>query len=378
MKTHIAPLAVLAAQQNTHIGIAVLSMNAADDGWYQLLPADRFRARDGRPFDIAEGWLMTAAIAARLIAQVRALGQDILIDYEHNQLRKKEGLTPDALSAAGWFNADEMQWREGAGLFVKPRWTAAAQTRVDGGEYRFLSAVFPYNELGEPTELRMAALTNDPGVTGMQALAALAAEFSPTPATQESKPMNEILRQLLAKLGITVPENAQPTEAQATAALSAVVELQTKAGTADSLQTQVTALSAEVETAKTAQPGTVDLTKYVPRDTYDALRTNFVALSADHSTATLTQVLDDAENDGRIFKSERSYFEQVGGQIGVAALSAQLQGKQPIAALNIMQTKTVDTPAPKVAALSAEDLQTCRLLGMTEDEFRKAKEEDAK
>ncbi len=378
MKTHIAPLAVLAAQQNTHIGIAVLSMNAADDGWYQLLPADRFRARDGRPFDIAEGWLMTAAIAARLIAQVRALGQDVLIDYEHNQLRKKEGLTPDALSAAGWFNADEMQWREGAGLFVKPRWTAAAQTRVDGGEYRFLSAVFPYNELGEPTELRMAALTNDPGVTGMQALAALAAEFSPTPATQESKPMNEKLRQLLAKLGITVPENAQPTDEQATAALSAVVELQTKAGSVDSLQTQVTALSAEVETAKTTQPGAVDLTKYVPVDSYNALRTEFVALSANHSSTTLNQVLDDAEKDGRIFKSERSYFELVGGQIGVAALSAQLQGKQPIAALATMQTQTVDTPAPKVAALSAEDLQTCRLLGMTEDEFRKAKEEDAK
>lgn len=43
-----------------------------------------------------------------------------------------------------------------------------------------------------------------------------------------------------------------------------------------------------------------------------------------------------------------------------------------------MQTQTVNTPATQVAALSAEDLQTCRLLGMTEDEFRKAKEEDAK
>ncbi|MDI5754413.1 phage protease, partial [Salmonella enterica subsp. enterica serovar Montevideo] len=33
----------------------------------------------------------------------------MLIDYEHNQLRKDKGLPPEQLVAAGWFNADEMQ-----------------------------------------------------------------------------------------------------------------------------------------------------------------------------------------------------------------------------------------------------------------------------
>lgn len=141
---------------------------------------------------------------------------------------------------------------------------------------------------GEPVELRMVALTGDPGLTGMESVVALSADDLFNALQPSEFPMNEKLRQLLAKLGITVPENAQLTDEQATAALSAVVELQTKAGSADSLQTQVTALSAEVETAKT---GAVDLTKYVPRDTYDALRTDFVALSANHSTATLAQVL---------------------------------------------------------------------------------------
>lgn len=361
-------LAVLAAQNITPFGFAVLDMSAASDGWYQLLPAGRFRARDGRPFEVPAGWLMNAEIAARLIAGVRALNQDVLIDYEHNQLRKKEGLTPDALAAAGWFNADEMQWREGAGLFIKPRWTPTAQEHVDKTEYRFLSAVFPFNDNGEPTELRMAALTNDPGVTGMQAIAALAADFFPTSSTNESKPMNEHLRQLLARLGITVAEKEDVTDEQAVAALSAFDVIKGKAELHDGLTAKVATLTAEISTAKA---GAVDLTKYVPIDNYNALRTEMAALSADHSTVTLKQVLDDAETEGRIFKSERGYYEQVGGQIGVAALSAQLASKQPIAALTAMQTTTTqtDTSKPKLAVLTAEQKASCHALGMSEPEY---------
>ncbi len=58
-----------------------------------------------------QGWFIDGEIAGRLIEGVRALNQDVLIDYEHNQLRKDKGLPPEQLVAAGWFNADEMQWR---------------------------------------------------------------------------------------------------------------------------------------------------------------------------------------------------------------------------------------------------------------------------
>ncbi|MDX7830432.1 phage protease [Aeromonas dhakensis] len=41
-----------------------------------------FKARDGRPFDVASGhWQLDGQIAAALIARAKALGQDILIDY---------------------------------------------------------------------------------------------------------------------------------------------------------------------------------------------------------------------------------------------------------------------------------------------------------
>ncbi|EJI1470251.1 protease, partial [Escherichia coli] len=92
-------------------------------------------------------------------------------------------------------------------------------------------------------------------------------------------------------------------------------------------------------------------------------------------------VLDKAEQEGRIFKSERTYLEQLGGQIGVAALSAQLEEKQPIAALSAMQTTTAKKPSqekPAVAVLSADEQAAVKALGITEAEYLKMKQEQEK
>lgn len=51
----------------------------------------------------------------------------------------------------------------------------------------------------------------------MKKLTALAADL-PDILQQENKPMNETLRKLLARLGVTVPENADITDEQASAA----------------------------------------------------------------------------------------------------------------------------------------------------------------
>ena len=192
--------------------------------------------------------------------------------------------------------------------------------------------------------------------------------------------MNEHLRQLLARLGITLAENADITVEQANAALTAFDLLKVKADKHDELSSQVTALSAELTTAK-ASPAQIDLTKYVPVETYDALRQQMAELSGEHSTASLSAVLDEAERDGRIFKSERNYLEQLGGQIGVAALSAQLKVKQPIAALTALQTTTAgipDTRKERLTALSADEKAAAKALGMTDAEYQKLRDEDDK
>lgn len=351
-----------------------------NDGWCQALPAGRVKARDGRPEKPPEGWLINQAAVDRMVSRVVALNQPIKIDYNH------QTLFPGVDAPAAGFikpSPDNFRFSEERGFEVRPDWNPPAIPRLVNKEFPWLSSVMGYDEdSGEPVELRMLAVTGDPGLTGMNPVAALSADdlfnaLNPTPVAKE-KTMNEHLRQLLAALGLTVPDDGELTPELGTAALSALTDIQAKAGKHDELKTQVATLSAELDTAKqasTTATGDVDLTKFVPVETYNALRTQYVSLSAEHGTASLEQVLDKAETEGRVFKSERGYYEGLGKQIGVAALSAQLDARQPIAALTVKQTDTLPSPKKETAsaALSAEDLMAMKLLGKTEEEFLKAK-----
>ncbi|EBT5337970.1 protease, partial [Salmonella enterica] len=46
------------AQRHTETAALSASLASSDDGWCQLLPAGRVRARDGRPKKPAAGWLI--------------------------------------------------------------------------------------------------------------------------------------------------------------------------------------------------------------------------------------------------------------------------------------------------------------------------------
>ncbi|WP_339009579.1 phage protease [Aeromonas popoffii] len=381
-------VAILQANPVSGERLAVLDaqLTPQGDGWYQLLPVGPFKARDGRPFDVASGhWQLDGQIAAALIARAKALGQDILIDYDHQTLKTDQNGQP--APAAGWYNADEIEWREGAGLFIKPRWTDRAAALVAAKEYRFLSAVFPYDALGRPLELRMTAITNDPGVVGMQALAALSAL---TPKTNQSdqlaisshvaqkeKSMNEHLIALLGKLGIQPGADGQFTAEQGTAALAALDTLQAIAKKAPELEAALTAEKASLAALK-AQPGQqggqIDLAKYVPVETYNALVTQVASLSAKVETTDAATLIKDARTQGKVVAAEEEYLTAYAAQKGVAALKALLDPRPAIAALAASQTTQVTLPEKKgEAVLSADDKYAADQLGISYEEFAKAK-----
>lgn len=347
--------------------LAVLTAQlTSPDGWQQLLPKGEFRSRDGSPKDVA-CWFIDETIANRLIDKVRQLKQDVLIDYDHETIFKaKKGVDAGNVVAAGWFNADEMRWFDDEtrqGLFIHPRWTPKAYQQIKNGEFAFLSAVFPYDENGIPLEIRMAAVTNDPGVTGMQRLAVLSAEnLNP----QEKKAMNALLKQLLAKLGVELADGAEPTEEQATQALEALKALIDGKNNAEK---QVATLS-----AKTTE---VDLSQYVPKATYDATVQQLAVLSAKSADTEIEQMVSKARNDGRAIESEVDYLKQFGKQQGVAALSAMLAARPQIAVLSAQQTQTthVEKTEKGVAVLSAVEKDMAQRLGISEADFLKQKTE---
>ncbi|TNI79577.1 phage protease [Aeromonas sobria] len=362
----------------TALGLAVLdaALGPSDDGWHQLLPVGPFKARDGRPFDVPGGhWQLDRSIATTLINRAKALGQDILIDYDHQTLHIEK--TGKEAPAAGWFNGDEIEWREGQGLFIKPRWTDRAAAMVAAKEYRFLSAVFPYDAQGRPLELRMAAITNDPGVVGMQALAALS---TLPPKTNQSGqlatvtkeiPMNEAMLALLAKLGIQVEEGSELTVEQGQAALSALDTLQSAAGKTASAEAALAALKAQ----PVQQGGQVDLAQFVPVATYNALVAQVASLSAKVETTDAATLIKEARTQGKVVAAEEEYLTAYAAQKGVAALKALLEPRPAIAALSASQTTQVTLPEKKGdAVLSADDKYAADQLGISHEEFAKAKQ----
>lgn len=385
-------VAILQANPVSGERLAVLDaqLTPQGDGWYQLLPVGPFKARDGRPFDVASGhWQLDGQIAAALIARAKALGQDILIDYDHQTLKTDQNGQP--APAAGWYNADEIEWREGQGLFIKPRWTERAAALVAAKEYRFLSAVFPYDAQGRPLELRMTAITNDPGVVGMQALAALSAlpassHMSTQPGqlatsshvAQQEKSMNEHLIALLGKLGIQPGADGQFTAEQGTAALAALDTLQASAASAPELEAALSAekasLAALKATVSTGQGGQIDLAKYVPVETYNALVTEVATLSAKVETTNAATLIKEARTQGKVVAAEEEYLTAYAAQKGVAALKALLEPRPAIAALAASQTTQLTLPEKKgEAVLSADDKYAADQLGISYEEFAKAK-----
>ncbi|MEN9531367.1 MAG: hypothetical protein RIQ83_591 [Pseudomonadota bacterium] len=370
-------VAILQANPVSGERLAVLDaqLTPQGDGWYQLLPVGPFKARDGRPFDVASGhWQLDGQIAAALIARAKALGQDILIDYDHQTLKTDQNGQP--APAAGWYNADEIEWREGQGLFIKPRWTDRASALVAAKEYRFLSAVFPYDALGRPLELRMTAITNDPGVVGMQALAALSALPPKTnqpgqlATVPKERPMNEAMLALLAKLGIQVEEGSELTTEQGQAALSALDTLKSAAGKTASAEAALAALKAQ----PVQEGGQIDLAKYVPVETYNALVTQVASLSAKVETTDAATLIKEARTQGKVVAAEEEYLTAYAAQKGVAALKALLEPRPAIAALAASQTTQVTLPdRAGNAVLSADDKYAADQLGISYEEFAKAK-----
>lgn len=360
-------IAVLSAASSTSpLGYAVLTAElATGEEWAQLLPDGEFSAVDGRPHDVPGGkWRMNAQVAERLIAQASLRKSDLLIDYEHQTLEAaKKGIQAPA---SGWFR--EMQYRPGQGLYIKPSWTPKAQAFIDGKEYRYLSAVFPYDTTtGEPTAILMAALTNNPGADGMEALASLAARFEQP--TNGDRTMSDLLIQLMAKLGIALKAGESLTDEQAQAALTAVTQLQSSAS-------NVAVLTAKIETLESGGAGNVDPAQFVPVKVYNDALTQIAALTATTASLTVEQVIEKAEQDGKlILASEKDYLVSLGKQ-NLAALTQALAVRPAIAALS-SKTAAVVTADPTgkdkqgLAALTADQKSIADQLGVSHEELAK-------
>lgn len=347
--------------------LAVLSFQLApgSSGTVQLMPSGpAFRSADGRPADVA-AWRIDGAVAARLSAQLASRSNPLVIDYEHQTLLADKNGQP--APAAGWFKS--VEWREGQGLFAtEVEWTAKAAAMIAAGEYRYISPVFEYDrQTGEVLAVRMAALTNAPGLDGMAAVALSAAladypltsPFSPTPDFQPEETDMDYLKKLLAALGL-------PADALEADALTAVAAMKAKADEAEANAAALVALKAQA-------PQNPDPAKFVPIQAVQDLQTQIAVLSAGFAKSEADKLIESALDDGRLNPALKAWAEDL-GKTNLAALKAYVAAAQPVAALKGMQTNGQQTGGngytPDDAALAV-----MKALGQTPEIFAAGKEQ---
>lgn len=338
----------------------------------QLTPAQDFLPSDGRKMNVPS-WRINAAIASAVMERFNG---PRVIDYEHQTLHKEANGQP--APAAGWITG--LKWIDGQGLFAVADLTASARAAIDAKEYMYVSPVFLYHEVtGEVLDIRMAALTNDPGIRGMQALnamqAAATAKFSPVPSNPSEESMNPTLKALLAVLGMPETTTEQ-------AALSAVNDMKATAEAArtglklkdedgaTAVQAACTALHGQAASAASPDPA-----KFVPVETVTAMQGQLAALTAQANADQVEKLIAPALADGRLNPVLESWARDL-GKTSMAQLTAFLEQAQPIAALSGTQTQG-KPPAGALATgangLTAEEQAVCSSMGLSPEQFLKAK-----
>lgn len=363
------------------LAVAACSMQLSTAAEIQLLPAGRFKARDGRPAN-APGWFIDAALAAVLIEAANARTDPYVVDYEHQTLVAKKSGGP--APAAAWFKT--LEWRDGVGLFaVDVEWTPAAAGYIANREYRFISPVIAYDErTGAVTALYMAAITNDPAIDGMNSelLSAASLHFNLPPIHhaaphQENPQMDELLKQLLGLLGLPddTPEaeaikqvkhmidmlKKDPKDAQAAQDATAV------AAATFTLPPLIRAHSAMIASLSAGAP---DPSKFVPIAVVAALHSQVAQLSSQVNSGRVGDIVKKALADGKLFPAQEAWACELGAN-NMAALTAFIATAPTIAALSGMQT----TGAPPAAglgvvALTADQKALCQALSLNETQYQ--------
>lgn len=304
----------------------------------RILPAGEFVAVDGRPGGKVPGgtWKLTADLARKVIDQVAAQRTDVLVDYEHQSLLAKDNGKP--APAAAWLKA--LEWRDGpadagGGLWATDvSWTPAAAAALTSGEYRYLSPVFAYDSQGRVTRLVSVALTNTPALDTLDPLVSRAA-LSLITGDLETTDVDK--DQQIAAL--TTERDAAKTNV---AALTTQVATLTQER--DAAKTQLAALTAERDQLKAA----ADQAK------------------ADADKKAHADLLQAALTDGRLTPAQKPWAEKQ----TLAALTEYLDATKPVAVL----TRQADGAGDKDAlGLSADELAMCSRMGITAEEYAKAK-----
>lgn len=353
-------------QKRIHSAIAACAITVTPGNEIQLFPAGEFRSIDGRPKD-APHWFIDSVLAAAIIADFESRQNLTVVDYEHQTLLTAQNGQP--APAAAWFG--KLEWRS-TGLYATDvDWTERATSMIESGEYKYISPVFSYDKkTGAVKRLINAALTNNPALDGMDAVAAsqfnlkeyesmsklgdylsrvmkekgvTAAQMGAAASIEEGTvqqilngsiavPPERRLQGFAQVLGVSLDEiKAQlPEGASMPDALSRLLAVE------DESNEQQIAAAASALQSRLSQTEP-DPAQYVPISAMQAVQTELATLTAQVRDQEVDGLVTVALTDGKLLPAQEKWARDLGGK-DIAALTAYLETAQPTAALTAQQT----------------------------------------
>lgn len=311
------------------VALALNSEGDAAPTWIQLTPeGPNIAGRDGRK------WILPNPEA--VVAEFRDNGADLPIDFEHaTQIKGQKG---EAAPAIGWIK--DLEIRNGE-IWAKIEWNEVGQNAIASKAYRYVSPAFTFAGVtGNILKMISAGLTNTPNLK----LAAL----NHRGASQETAMNAAILKALGLK-----------ADASETDVLAAINTMQSDHTTA-------------LNSAQIPDPG-----KFVPKADHDlALNriTKFEEAEKETEEVAINTAVDAAIEDGKVAPASRDYHIAACKQDGGLKRFQTMVGASPeIAGKSDLDKKD---PTKGKKALTVEEVAACRALGMTEEEFATAKNEE--
>ncbi len=322
--------------------------------WIQLMPMGEVRFRDGRePVFVREA----AAVIQASLSDTDALP----IDYDHQTDFTRD--SGNAAPAAGWLR--ELQVRDD-GIWGRVEWTERGGAAVSAKEYRFISPVFHFNKKTKAvTRILRAGLTNDPALN-LKAVANRAAE------NQEAQ-MDELLKKLRELLGLAEDADQKAVcSAIATAVESAegadngvaLASVAKALGLAEDAKAEDIEIAAAKAVASAARAGD-----------RDELAERLDKIEAKTTSDAATAAVDKAIASGKLTPGQRDWA------LGYAAKDPKafetFIEAQPVVVASGAQLPGGKTP-PGDGSLTADEKAICNRMGLSEDEFKKTRDAEAK
>lgn len=173
-------------------------------------------------------FMFTEASARSVLAAATDWGVRLSVDYDHAMLDPYPSNPSESGKAAGSFKLAVV---DGALMAVDVKWTPAARTAIEAGEWLYISPAFHHSEDGTILEIVNVALTNIPATKGIDPLIALS-QRAARALPHSAKETPTMLKTLLAALSL--PETTSEAEllAALNTARAASAELQTITGQA--------------------------------------------------------------------------------------------------------------------------------------------------